>query len=601
MIRMRDRRFLQLTMAIGLGATLLLFVLPLLLPMSPVVSESASYRAGYNNTAATYAAIGLSVLIFLVAGHRKRVNQSSSASAPQTPLNKQFVSAVLAASALVYAACGFIVTTSHIRYLGDAGYIIEQATVRLDTGRQLYSQIEFAYGPLLLLPTVWLSRFLHLSVPAAYFTTLVLESTLGLLMVVYLLNAMPIRTDLKRPALLLLALGAITPHLGLNYTFFRFASPFAMLLFGFRRRTAVQCAIALAAGEALVLLTSPELGLAMAAGLVTFGLLCPWQSNWRWAATVVAPLLTLVVFLITLGQPFFHMVKQFSAGALNLPIGPYPHILIFLPALLWFVPFGLGRLVGMGDLPAETMSALFVTAVALTRAALGRSDPLHVFFDGFGIILLSLVVASRSAPRTRTAWIAAFSVLVVWTQYVNQRQFLTRTKYALAQAIAPSLLHVNDTRHVLPSRIEQHLRLLASLPERTYALAPSLLSGLSASGSCVSSPLEISPTVEQQLRSARLYAPGYYAFGVDAINTTAEERMVNDANQCNWMLLPSHLDFTDLNTTKTLRYLQGVPLPYRERYKPHYLPGQVFLSNLSAKWVPLRVDGPYTLYRRSLP
>ena len=37
------------------------------------------------------------------------------------------------------------------------------------------------------------------------------------------------------------------------------------------------------------------------------------------------------------------------------------------------------------------LGALFVFSVALLPVALGRDDPGHVFFSGFGIYLLSLV------------------------------------------------------------------------------------------------------------------------------------------------------------------------------------------------------------------
>ncbi|MGI4831367.1 MAG: hypothetical protein ACRYFU_24780 [Janthinobacterium lividum] len=62
----------------------------------------------------------------------------------------------------------------------------EQATVRHDTGAALYTQVEFAYGPLLLLPEIWLSSLLHCSITTAYFITLVIESSLGLLMLVFI-------------------------------------------------------------------------------------------------------------------------------------------------------------------------------------------------------------------------------------------------------------------------------------------------------------------------------------------------------------------------------------------------------------------------------
>ena len=63
-----------------------------------------------------------------------------------------------------------------------------------DYGRNLYTQIEFSYGPLIFYGPVVVRRLLnpfHLSANGAFLATLMLEITIGLLMMAYLINHLP--------------------------------------------------------------------------------------------------------------------------------------------------------------------------------------------------------------------------------------------------------------------------------------------------------------------------------------------------------------------------------------------------------------------------
>ena len=580
---------------------LLVFILPLFIPLKPIQTLSASYLAGFNNSFATVAAAGLSVLVFAATlwFRRRGLPPGWSGDGPGQPLGGVFIAGVVLVSAAVLTVCAWLVAASHMRYLGDAGYIIEQATVKRDTGRAIYSQLEFAYGPLLLLPEIWLSRILHCSMTAAYYATFVLESSLGLCMLAYVLNELPIRGSLRKAALVLLAIGAITPHLGLNYTFFRFVTPLAVLLFATRSRSLPRCILLLSLGELLAVLISPELGLAMAVGVGVFGLLRAWAEGWRWLLAAVVPLAVLGTLLLTLGRPFLHMAATFSRGALSLPVGPYPHILIFVFALVWLVPFGLGRFARLRELSGSRLLALYAASLAFLPAALGRCDPLHVLFDGVGILVLSLIVVSGSSRRGRLAWLAAIAVLVFWNHYVNERLFALRNAEVLRQSLMPRLPTplARDVVKVVGMRRKDVADILAQKRSPDFYLDEAQLNRL-VGDAPIATPLDIPPSVEDQLKRTHHYDPGYYAFWVDMMNPVTEQRSIRDLNACPWLLLPRLWSSDNPHTPQLVAEFQGFRLPYRTRNSSGYVPGQLFAQNLRQRWILVQSFGPYALYKQ---
>ena len=511
----------------------------------------------------------------------------------------QFVAITIAISALILALCSWLVASSHLRYLGDAGYFIEQATVRRDTGRLLYTQLEFAYGPLLLLPEIWLSQTLHCSVGSEYYLTLVLESSLGLAMLAYVLHVLPIRDDLRRGAFLLFAVGAITPHLGLNYTLFRFVSPFAVLLGATHSRSAIRCALWLSVGTALELMISPELGLALAPGFMTFALLRAREEGWRWLSAAVLPAVTLASVMLIFGRPYLAMTASFSRGALNLPVGPYPHLLVYLYAAVWLVPVGLAMFLQADGPIRARLCAFYAVSLAFLPPTLGRCDPLHVFFDGVGILLLSLVAVSGAARPARRAWLLALGLLVFWNHWVNERLFDVRDAEVLRETVMPRLTPKAKAvlLHVVALHRADLSSVLAGPRVADLTLDMDQLRHLTG-GASVSTPLSLTPAVELQLQQAHQYAPGYYAFWVDVMSPAAERRSIQDVNACKWMLIPEPWHADNPHTVERLRSFQGISLPYRNRRPLTYQPGELFAQNLRQRWKATLRFGPYMLYEQ---
>ena len=585
-----------------LCAAVLMFWLPLSVPLKPLQTMSDSFDAGFSNPVAVVCGAGLSVLVLLCTLWARR----SATPAPLRSgslLDEQFTTlAAVVLSAIVLTLEGWAAAASHLRYIGDAGYFIEQATVRRDTGRALYTQLEFAYGPLLLLPEVWLSKALHCSMQISYYTLLVVESTVGLLLLVYVLDRLPITASVRKIGFLLFAVGELTPHLGLNYTYIRFVAPYALLLFASGSGSLARTVFWLTAGDVVLLFVSPELGMALAVGIAVFGLVRAWQSGWSWLLAAVVPLAVLGILLLTLGRPFLIMASSFSGGALNLPVGPYPHIAILLFALVWLVPFGLGRVLDLRDPVSARLLAVYATALAFLPAALGRCDPLHVFFNGTGLFLLALVVISQSTPRARVGWLTAFAALVLWSQFVNQRFFQVRTTYVLVQTVMPHLpVSVQKSfAAVLAHRGPTFSSLLTPQPETSYHLDTAALERLVGAG-CVTTPVYVSPTVETELKETHHYSPGFYGFWIDMMNPVSEGRSIREISQCPWMLLPTGFTAWPVPLNTELADVQGYHLPYKLRHLEGYRRGAILVQDLHERWRAVRSFGPYTLYRQVVP
>lgn len=584
-----------------LATVLLVFVLPLFIPVKPVLGISASYLAGFNNSVAVLGATGISVLVFLATTFLNRQPYPiTGASAATGKLSGRFVLGVIAGSSAVLALAGAAVMAAHQRYLGDAGYLIEQASTWSDTGRHLYSQIEFAYGPLLLLPEIALSRIAHLSMTQAYFIVLPVESALGLWMVAWLLNQLPVRPHLRQATLVLLALGALTPHLGLNYTFFRFASPLVFFLFAVRRagspgRTALLLSFALILQAAI----SPELAFALAVGVLAYAGLRTWQSGAAWLLAGVVPLTVLAVLLLSVGHGYLRMVSTFSAGVLNLPVGPYPHILILLFALTWLVPVYLGRSALFRDTYGSSLLGLYAIALAMIPAALRRCDPLHVFFNGTGILILSVAAVSRSSRPARILWVGCLALLVLWEHRVNEALFSWRTAWTVQHAILPHT----------PTALQPAVVALTTLPDRNLGSffsqppvseeIPDLhaIYAIIGSGS-LAIPFEIPPDMETALKDAHHYSPLSHAFAVDMMDSTAERAAVTELDGYQWLLLPNPLQLSSYQSfPNRLGPLQGMRMYFHTREPILFTPGEIFDRGIAREWTPVRSFGHFTLYR----
>ncbi|HZL27370.1 MAG TPA: hypothetical protein VFC39_12675 [Acidobacteriaceae bacterium] len=585
-------------LAVCAVASLAVFVLPLHVPVEFHPAVSASYIAGFNNRAASLAAAAIGGCVLLWAWYRSRgdspfVDRDVSGDR----ISLRFSAVVIALTCIFFAVSGWLAAASHLRYLADAGYFIEQMSSHAEYGGALYTQLEFAYGPLLFYPTILLQAAMDCGWMTAYFLTLALDQSVGLALLAYVLNELPIRGRDRRIGFVLLAVGALNPIFGLNYTLLRFITAFAILLFATRAQSLARTMFVLVAGEVLLLGISPEQGFAFLIGTVAFAALQAWRSGAKWLLVAVAPVLGAGVFLLLAGRSYLYMLHSFAKGALSLPVAPYPHLLIFLFAVVWLVPFAIGKSLRVSEPIGVRMAACYALGIGLLPAALGRCDPLHVFFNGAGLLVLSLAAIRSYSRGLRTAWIAALVLLIGWQQRVNNRLLFDRSTDTVRLAIMPHVperLRESLLSH-LPANLASQLR--PSPDDADDQLDIAALEQ-EVGTAVVATPLEVEPSIEAALKRSQHYRPDYYAYGVDMFSAPAEARKIHDMNEAEWALLPTNPDEPFIETPDRLDGVQGFTFPYRAKHPVPFYPGRAFAENLSRNWIAVKTLDAYTLYKR---
>ncbi|MGH9596227.1 MAG: hypothetical protein ACRD3K_05465, partial [Edaphobacter sp.] len=88
---------------------------------------------------------------------------------------------------------GWLIAMSGRHYSADdVGYFVNQLSSYSLSHRQLYTQIEFPYGPLLFYPPILLHALPgHVSLRSSFFTVLALHQVFGLLLFGYVVNLLP--------------------------------------------------------------------------------------------------------------------------------------------------------------------------------------------------------------------------------------------------------------------------------------------------------------------------------------------------------------------------------------------------------------------------
>jgi hypothetical protein len=174
------------------------FILPFHFPLKVPVYGSA-YTAGEN---ITVAAIGVA-LVSAVAGVLCALFQHI---APALDELQQISRRYLAGGLAFICTCTAVLGTLVFRqgdYYADAGYFLVYLTTGLRFHRTIYTQFQFDYGPLLY---YWPATFIRvlgrvgMSMPMAYLASVLVMEAVGVGLLFYIVNALPMRRQLKAVA-----------------------------------------------------------------------------------------------------------------------------------------------------------------------------------------------------------------------------------------------------------------------------------------------------------------------------------------------------------------------------------------------------------------
>lgn len=586
-------RGLGLRLGILLGTCFGVFVLPFLLPPPYFQGVSASNLAGFNNKVAAVAAASIASLVFFLSLKWPRQMEAPRDTStidyrlpPDGELSRLAVVSVVLLWGWAVFLFGAEIIRMGIRYESDWGYFINRMSMHADFGRQLYTQIEFPYGPLLYygpLAMKTLCSPFHLSLTDAYLATLVLQVMIGVLLLAYVIEFLPISKRWKLIIFVILSAGMMVGNMGLNYTLLRFDAPLAFLMMASRRKRAWAAVLWTFVGEAVCLGLSAEIGFAFLAGCLglTAG---SWLLRKRSLLLAgIAPIVSATLFLLVAGLPYLRMVSLYARGAFGFPVEPLPHILLFLFALVWLVPVTLARFFREGRPEAAVLGALYVVSVVLLPSALGRADPGHVFWNGLSILLLSVVAISSRRIWEQITWGVFLGAAVLWMCNIN-RLVNWGEMSSVVHAEHRVLRDISNGRHPGPEReveAQFNLKALQAIVGQDR----------------VATPVEVTLPVENALRASGQYSPSFYYGDVAVFDVVAEDRYIKELNQSIWALIPEGPFSPHVERPEELAWALGFQLPYRTR-RPVYALGVRFQKNLADNWQVQGKVGRYLIYRR---
>jgi hypothetical protein len=391
-----------------------IFYLPQLVPVVPSISDS--YFVGYSNRT------GVILLLFclILGGYFCRFIEFRSHDASfkdRVPQEKVWlwVGVFSAGWAFVYFLA------RGLQGFSESGYLIDRVKM-LAEGATPYKDFEFAYGPIFLYGPRAL-MLLHLSAEDSYYVFWLFTLLVGVWMLAEVIDLLEYPGAQKSEAFSLLCLYALPAVLGagFNYTFFRFLPAAYLGLLVQRTDTPGQegysaTPMLMAVGStAVILLVSPEVALAFAAGVIGYFALFGFRrapSNGRryWARYSLFVFAEVGILLGAGRLKLFTTLKAFAGGAYNFPIVPAGHILFFLFCCGSVTLYAASRL----RAGAQGGGMLMVLAVSIGTlfGGLGRCDVWHVGFEGIGVLVVATLLMS-ARPNLWCGYRIAFVVLIV--------------------------------------------------------------------------------------------------------------------------------------------------------------------------------------------
>jgi hypothetical protein len=408
------------------------FVLPYLIPVSP--SVSLSYIAGFNNHAAAgFFFMGCLLFAFFVRAEPLDEQEDQ-------PLPRK---ALFWALIVVFVLCVFrVAITVSKTMIGEAPYFLDRLD-HLSRGLIPYRQFEFAYGPLLLYPEVWVARLLHVGYATGYSIVWVASWLIGIWMVWELVRSVDIASR-RRTHIFTLICVLIAPAIasrGLNYTALRiFCAAFVVLMVHrvcWRWRRPLWTAGAAVLGVLLALYYSPEQGVGAAAGLTIYlAYLATRKCNaFSWGALAMMLAGFAVGFALANGMSMFRTMHSISSGGYNFPLLPSPSVCLVLGCYLCAACF-LAQRLRQGECSSVTLP-LVCAGAAMLPAAMGRCDVGHLQSAWPAMLVGVFVIFGRGSIARW--WVPlAWYLLAVPAVLFNSVPVIVAAKDAVQQVLVGS-------------------------------------------------------------------------------------------------------------------------------------------------------------------
>jgi len=553
------------------------FVLPFAFPPK-LPTWSSSYTYGFSNRVAALSAAGISAAVlcllwmFRICEFPLLDRERERGGNRVGQLSRVWL--IAACATVIAFTAWFGGTFVHANYwYDDASYIMTQVGRAMRDHAVLYRDLNWPYGPILFHWPEFTARLLaHVGIGlgGSYMITDAIEQAIGVGFLFYLLNWLPLSKNLRAAAFVLFTLGTITPILGLNYTLFRFLIAHTLFIAITECPSLPLQAALFAGGELFCLGVSPELGAAFLVGTVCYSLYRAFTMKWTWVLASAAPVLGFGVFSLIEGKTYFSVMASFANGAFNTVVVPVFHPELLLVAAIALCPLALAPYLRTQNPRADALLGLYFISLVLLSPALGRCDPLHVFFDGMGVFLLSLLAVQRMGRGTQRAWVALLCILVV--------------------------VHLNDKIH----DFKPLLKVMFKGPTDQDGVDMVRLEALT-NGQPVATPVLVPQRVTQELIRRGQYVPSRYVYLGEVWDRTAEEHKIAETRQAPFALVPPDKNFEwDYGGPDPRRRIRIFRLGYNyHKIHQQWILGALLAQDLHEHWTVVGSVGKYIVYRNN--
>lgn len=567
-----------------------IFALPFLFPPS-FPAPGQSYVVGYNNKVASLSLALISAAVFLLS----LGNSPNSALSLQSEkkLSWRWLAFALTLVATWNGALSWLVFTAH-GYGVEDFYFLPQLEKYYFLHRPLYRAVEFAYGPLLFYPPVWVHWLLspwQISLRASYYIAMLGQHLAGVAMLWIVVNGLPMQRGLRLAGFASLTLFSFTPLLGPNYTLLRYMLPVVLFVLLSRVLHPYSATAAAFFAQILAWLVSSEMAIAFClAVVVCYGHLAWRYWALRWLTPIAAVAAASALYLAILGREVLSSLVSMSRGwASRVPL-PSLEVTTLLLATAWLVPRLVARHITRNSPDSGLLLGLYAMGLALLPAALGPADIVHIAGDGMVLFLLSLVAVSELKQTTRALW----AVAVAATYLLMIARVGLETHFRFYPDIACVDGHFNPLAARLPSPAA--LRLLAFEQRWPCTAQPLDITALhKAIGDApFAAPYPMPEIVEESLPQLPNFVPSYWSGTIDLWDAQTQQRKVAELRQVQWALLQVRPNPTPVPANLNSRF--SIPTHYRALHPTTW--DGVLAEEINRNWTPAANIGSYILYHR---
>jgi hypothetical protein len=387
---------LVLPIGVALVTAISVFLVPFLLPPThPAYGQS--YVVGFNNRAAILLIAAISGCVFLLGRFSGGVPQPDVDSSSSCKLRLRYL---LGSSAIVllYIGCLSAVLIRAHAHSSDDGYFLPQMEKVFVAHQQIYSQVEFVYGPLLLYPTLWIAKISHVtpsSVRVAYYVTLALSHVLGLAMLYLVVNSLNLSSTMRKVLFFSVGLFCLNPWMGLSYTLVRFLSPvFFLILLNRLAKPWPGAAFTFVTGGVAAYI-SPEIGIAYTLGVLAFSVAEAIRGSRLYLVEGCGVVLGVALAAWLAPPNMLSGLSHYSGGFHHVVLLPSLYLVFSLAAIVWLVPRVVAEHLRSGAQDSSVLIAMYVSSGTMIPAMFGAAECVHVLGNGTGLIILAAIYASE--------------------------------------------------------------------------------------------------------------------------------------------------------------------------------------------------------------